>query len=58
MCEKFGKSPCADYLFEGFDSAHFKLAVDMTVYNIWADWREQEDKKIARRQKLKNASTK
>ena len=33
MCECYGKSPC-DYLFPDVECHHFRLFVDMLVYNV------------------------
>ena len=51
MSEKFGKSPC-DYLFNGLQCAHTQLAVDMTVFNIWAEYMEEDRKRRERQSKL------
>ena len=61
MCEKFGKSPTY-YLFgDLIECIHFRLAIDMTVFNIWASWdaeiRRQQEKK-ANLRRLADANSK
>ena len=46
MCDKYGQSP-SDYLFNDLNCSHTRLVVDLTVFNIWADWKAEENKKVA-----------
>ena len=60
MCEKFSQRP-SDYLFNDLVScAHTRLVMDMTAFNVWAKWREEQEKKhereIERKARLANAS--
>ena len=57
MCEKYGQKP-SSYLFNDLDCKHTELVVDMTVFNIWADWQAEENKAQERKARLQNASTK
>ena len=56
MCEKFSKSPCS-YLYNDPPAIHDQLAIDMTVFNVWSDYVEEERKKQERNRGLKNASS-
>ena len=55
MCEKFGMTP-SDYLFNDLACAHTRLAVDLTVFNVWAEWQDEQLKAAERKARLRNAS--
>ena len=57
MCEKFSQKP-SDYLFNDLECAHTSLAVDMTIFNVWGDWKIEEQEQREKHKRLHNASPK
>ena len=55
MCRRFGKSP-SEYLFNDLQCTHSKLAIDMTIYNVWSHWKVEETKKQQNKARLKHAN--
>ena len=53
-CDKFNKAP-SDYLFNHLDCVHTKMVIDMTFFEIYAEWRDKLDKKAKKKQDLRNA---
>ena len=51
MCEKFSQSP-SDYLSNDPMDAHSRLAIDMTIFNVWAEYMEEDRKRRERQSKL------
>lgn len=51
MCEKFGTKP-HEYLFNDLiPCAHTRLAIDMTVYNVWSNWHDKQEQKRIKKMK-------
>ena len=53
LCKEYGKAP-HEYLFNDLiDCAHFRLAIDMTVFEIYDKWETKRQKVNAKRAKLR-----
>ena len=57
MSKRYGKNP-SYYLFNDLECKHTELAVDGTIFNIWANWRSEENRKEEAKARVNNASTK
>lgn len=54
MCSEIGMSP-SFYLFNDLECAHTRQVVDLTIYQVFCDWRERERKRSERKASLGNA---
>ena len=57
MSKRYSKNP-SYYLFNDLECKHTELAVDGTIFNIWADWQSEENRKREAKERVNNASTK
>ena len=57
MCKTYKQKPHS-YLFDDLECRHAQTAVDLTVFNVWSQWREEQIKKAESKARLANANTK
>ena len=58
LCSEVSMSP-SDYLFNDLQCAHTRLVIDLTVFGVYAEWREQvrkHDERKLQRQRMSDAN--